>query len=268
MWIVKLFFFVLSAFSSAQEPPLEPPYTRSTESRTITPLEKPDSISDDGEYFYSEKSSADAIHYDLDHLPPITGAVYFRVSSTGAYDITGDGGRTYKQVYGENPGVGIVFDYEWQMFHLLGKWTAKFSTGFTVGNGSGQFTDPANSSLTPQEKFLLVLSPHTALLNYKMRFSDTQWFIPYVEGGPGYYTYIEHRNDGKKTAFGGAPVIAAAGGILVSMSLFDKNAAGLLYDDYGINHMWLDLNFRHNEGLDKDKDFSSDVFSAGFGFAF
>lgn len=266
MFVAQLLLIV--SLASAQEPPLEPPYTRASETKAITPLEKPDSISEEGEYFYSQKSSADAVYYDLDHLPPITGAVYFRIASTSAFDIVGDGGRSYKQVYGENPGVGIVFDYEWQMFHMLGKWTLKASTGFTLGEGAGQFASAGNSAITPKEKFLILLSPHTLLLNYKMRFSDAQWFIPYIEGGPGYFSYIEHRNDGSKTGIGGAPVIAAAGGMLISMSLFDRTASGILYDDYGINHMWLDLNFRHNEGLDKDKDFSSNVFSAGFGFAF
>lgn len=268
MWILKII-YVLSSLTAAQEPPLEPPYTTAPASQTkIQPIEKPESISDDGEYFYPSKSATGDVYYDLDHIPAIKGAVFIRVATTSAFDITGDNGRTYKQVYGDSPGVGVVFDYEWQLFHLLGKWTAKFSTGFTVGNGTGQFTDPANATLTPKEKFLMLISPHTVLLNYKMRFSDTQWFIPYVEGGPGYYTYIEHRNDGDKTGFGGAPVIAAAGGLLISMSLFDRNAAGLLYDDYGINHMWFDIQFRRNTGLDKQKDFSSNMISAGFGFAF
>ncbi len=259
--------FVLSTLASAQEPPLEPPYTSAPQIEQRVPLEQPQSISDEGEYFYGEDSSSSTTYYNLDHLPPITGAVFFRVSSTPAYDITGEGGRTYEQVYGDNPGVGIVFEYERQIFHLLGKWTVKASTGFTIGNGTGQFLD-GNANLTPKEKFMLVLSPHTLLLNYKMRFSDKQWFVPYVEGGPGYFTYYERRNDGDKNGFGGAPVIAVAGGMLISLTILDKNSAGILYEDYGINHMWLDVNFRRNQGLDKGTDFSSNVFSAGFGFGF
>lgn len=251
-----------------EQPPLEPPYTRSVEDSELKPIEKPQSVSDEGEYYYSSSSNPDAVYYDMTHLPPIKGAVYLRVSSTSAFDLTGEGGSTYKQVYGDDPGVGLVFDYEWQLFHLLGKWSIKASTGLTVGNGKGQFASPQNAGLEPKEKFLLLMSPHTALLNYKLRFSDTQWFIPYFEGGPGYYTYIERRDDGDKMGFGGAPILAAAGGLLISMSLLDRNAAGLLFDDYGINHMWFDLQFRRIEGLDQGTDFSSNMISTGFGFAF
>jgi hypothetical protein len=260
--------FTLNSF--AQEPPLEPPYTRSTQTDgAVTPLETPESISDDGDYFYPTVSNPDAIYYDLDHLPPITGAVYFRVGTISSFALEGDAGRTYKDVYGEDPGIALLFDYEWQLGQLLGKWTLKAATGFAIGNGTGVFEN--NPGLTPREKFLFVVMPHTVLLNYKLRFSDKQWFIPYVEGGAGYYAFIEQRNDKslfEDTVFGGAPVGAVAGGILISLSLFDKNAAGTLYEDYGVNHMWLDLQIRRNEGFDKKKDFSSNVLSAGFGFAF
>ena len=269
MSLLLLCLLAIPHFVFAEDtPPLEPPYTRRTGSLEAQPIEKPDSISDEGEYYYSTSSQPDAVYYDLTHLPPIKGAVYLRVSRTNAFDLAGEGGATYKQVYGDDPGIGFVFDYEWQLFHLLGKWTVKASTGLTVGNGKGQFASPLNAGVQPREKFLLLLSPHTLLLNYKLRFSDTQWFIPYVEGGPGYYTYLERRDDGDKTGFGGAPILAAAGGLLISMSLLDRNSAGLLYDDYGINHMWFDLQFRRIEGLDKSTDFSSNMISTGFGFAF
>lgn len=261
-------FFAPDLVFAAQEPPLEAPYTRTTETIKSPPLEQPESISEDGEYFYKPKSANDAMYYDMTHLPPIKRGAFFRISSTSSFQITGDNGRTYQQVYGEDPGIGIVFDYEWPLFVMTGKWSLKASTGFTFGNGRGQFADPTNAALEPKEKYLILISPHTALLNYKMTFSDTQLFIPYVEAGPGFYTYIEHRNDGDKTGFGGAPVFAAAGGFLVSLSLLDRNAAGLLYDDYGINHLWFDVQFRRNQGLDKGTDFSSNVISTGFGFAF
>lgn len=266
MLILKII-FALITFAGAQEPPLEPPYTNGPKVAPISPLEKPESINDEGEYFYRDQTTSGVTYYDLDHVPPITGAAFFRITSTSSYDIVGDTGRTYGQVYGESPGVGFVFEYEWQLFQLLGKWSIKASTGMTIGNGTGQFLD-GNPGLTPKEKFLLVLSPHTVLFNYKLRYSDKQWFVPYVEGGPGYFTYYERRDDGDKSGFGGAPVIAVAGGMLISLSLIDKNSAGLLYEDYGINHMWIDLNVRRNTGLDRKVDFSSNVFSAGFGFGF
>lgn len=269
--LVCLLTFISSLTYAMEEPPLEPPYTRaaSSSSTTLRPIEKPSSISDEGDYFYEGESAPDATYYKMDHLPPISGAAYFRMGSVSSFNLQGDTGRNYKEIYGDRPGLGVLFDYEWQLGHLAGKWTFKASSGLVIGNGTGQFENSStNSSLVPKETFLFGVMPNTAILNYKLRFSDTQWFIPYVEGGAGYFTFIEYRNDGKKTAFGGAPVASAAGGILISLSILDRNSAGTLYDDYGVTHMWLDLQARRNFGLSKQKDFSSNVFSAGFGFAF
>jgi hypothetical protein len=106
------------------------------------------------------------------------------------------------------------------------------------------------------------------LLNYKLKFSDTQIFTPYVEGGAGYFTFVEYRTDGDETNFGGAGVLAASGGLLISMNLLDKNAAAIMYEDYGVNHLWFDFQFRRYQGLDNQKDFSSNMITGGFGFAF
>ena len=117
-------------------------------------------------------------------------------------------------------------------------------------------------------KFLFIVFPNTASLNYKMRFSDTQLFIPYVEGGLGYFSFIEYRDDGERTRFGGAGIVSGAAGLLFSLTAIDQVAAGGIYDDYGVKHLWLDLQFRRIEGLNKKKDFSSNMITAGFGFAF
>jgi hypothetical protein len=230
--------------------------------------EKPEKINDDGDYIYKPQSSADALYYKVDSLPPIKGAFYLRFGTIGPYDITGTSGTTFQQMYSKNSSFVVVAEYERYLGNLLGKWTMKFGTGLTSEEGNGRFVSPSNAGEVPDEKFNFVIFPNTALLNYKLKFSDTQIFTPYVEGGAGYFTFIEHRSDGEKTRFGGAGVLAASAGLLVSMNLLDRNAASIMYEDYGVNHLWFDLQFRRYQGIDDKKDFSSNMITGGFGFAF
>ncbi len=237
-----------------------------TPDRTPTTAPRPEKINDDGDYIYKKEKNIDAIYYKVDHLPPIKGALYMRFGTVGPYDITGDSGQTFQQMYSDKSSFVMFVEYERYLGNLLGKWTFKIGSGITTEEGNGRFV--SDTTQVPKEKFNFFILPNTALLNYKFKFSDTQLFTPYVEGGAGYFTFIEYRTDGDKTNFGGAGVLAVAGGMLISMNLLDKNAAGIMYEDYGINHLWLDLQFRRYEGLDKQKDFSSNMVTGGFGFAF
>jgi hypothetical protein len=252
-WIVLLFFgFSFAASFAAEQAPTASP--------------KPESINDEGDYFYKPEKPSDALYYKVDDLPPIKGAFYLRFGTIGPYDITGDSGSNFQQMYSSDSSFVIVAEYERYLGHLLGKWTLKLGTGVTSEEGNGRFV--SNTSIVPLEKFNFVIFPNTALLNYKFKFSDTQILTPYLEGGAGYFTFVEYRNDGDKTTFGGAGVLAFSGGMLISMNLLDRNAASIMYEDYGVNHLWFDLQFRRYQGLDNKKDFSSNMITGGFGFAF
>lgn len=235
-------------------------------SEPTSPSPRPDKINDEGDYLYKATSSKEAIYYKVDHLPPIKGALYVRFGKVGPYEITGDSGRTFQQMYSDKSSFVMFVEYERYLGQLLGKWTMKLGSGLTTETGNGRFV--SDTTQVPKEKFNFFIFPNTALLNYKIKFSDTQLFTPYFEGGAGYFTFVEYRTDGGKTNLGGAGVLAVGGGLLISMNILDKNAAGIMYEDYGINHLWLDLQFRRYEGLDKQKDFSSNMATAGFGFAF
>lgn len=262
---------ICSAGAWAQNPPLEAPYTQapSSSSKTSAPIEKPAEVDEDtGDFYYHPVENTDTIHYKVDSLPPIKGAAFVRFGTIGPFDIKSDSGNlNYKDVYSKKASVVAAFEYQRHLGHFGGKWSYKLATGVTTESGSGRFNDPS-ATLTPREKYQFIVFPNTALLNYKLNFSDRQYFTPYLEAGGGYFTFIEYRNDGDRTAFGGAPVLTAGGGLLISLDLFEKNASSKLYEDYGINGMWLDLSFRQNVGLDDKKDFTSSMATGGFGFAF
>jgi len=85
-WIVILFvgFSFFSSFAAEKAP---------------SPSPKPESISDEGYYFEKGEKPADALYYKVDELPPIKGAFFLRFGSIGPYDITGDSGTTFQQMY-------------------------------------------------------------------------------------------------------------------------------------------------------------------------
>lgn len=234
--------------------------------KSLSPSPQPEKINDDGDYIYRGEKPTEAIYYKVEDLPPIKGAFYLRFGTIGPYDITGSSGATFQQMYSNDSSFVVVAEYERYLGNLLGKWTLKLGTGITTEEGNGRFA--SNTTLVPREKFNFLILPNTVLLNYKLKFSDTQILTPYVEGGAGYFTFVEYRTDGDETNFGGAGVLAASGGLLISMNLLDKNAASIMYEDYGVNHLWFDLQFRRYQGLDDQKDFSSNMMTAGFGFAF
>lgn len=260
---------ITSLAHAASSPPLEPPYTRTKPSVTGQPgpIPKPNTIDDEGTYYYNDEPS-EALYYDLDNIPNMTGAAFVRFGMMGPYDITSDrGDKSYKDVYSSKPAFLVYGEYEKLLSKSFGNWSLKLGTGVSFENGDGRF---ANSAITiaPKEKFSFVVFPNTAAFNYKFRFSDTQLFTPYVEAAASYFTFIEYRTDGKHTYISGAPVIGGAGGLLVNLNIINKNMGTSLYEEYGVHKMWFDFQFRQNVGLDKQKNFTSSMYTAGFGFGF
>jgi len=268
---MRLGLFIISVLTSlilnaAEKAPLEPPYTSSDlVSTEAKPIPKPDDINDEGDYFYGEDYAKDAVYYKMGDVPSGDRAFYVRFGTVGPYDLSGDSGKTFKQIYSDKESFVVGFDYEKRIGNLLGNWSYKLSSGITTEEGVGTFATIAG---TPEEKFLFIIFPNTVSANYKLRFSDKQWFTPYFDAGAGYFTFIEYRNDGKKTIFGGSPVLVGAAGLLISISAFDKRSSQVMYEDYKVTDLWLDIQFRRIEGLNKKKDFSSNMLTAGFGFVF
>ncbi|MCJ8275822.1 MAG: hypothetical protein HRT44_11585 [Bdellovibrionales bacterium] len=94
----------------------------------------------------------------------------------------------------------------------------------------------------------------------------SKYVVPYIEPGVGYYTFWERRTDGESNSFGGAPVLSAAGGLLISLNSLTSGTE--LSGDYGATDLWLDLQYRQVFGLDSRKDFSSNMITGGFGIGF
>jgi hypothetical protein len=99
---------------------------------------------------------------------------------------------------------------------------------------------------------------------YRIQFWDKQLIVPYAEGGGTGFTFGEMRDDGHGPKFGASPAAYFALGGALNMTYFDNFSRIQLDREYGINRVYLMLEYRNELALVKRFDFSSDFFNAGF----
>lgn len=216
----------------------------------------PDEVLPSGEYRYHGQ------------IGKTTRSSSFRFGAMSAPDLTNnDTGATFSQIYTANNLFIFFLDYEWKLTQRAGHLGLKFTSGFFSAQGKGTFlTQNPNRRPydTPIEQFSLLAFPNQFTLIDSFQFSDEQSFVPFIEGGAGYFTMAELRNDGKAPKFGGAAVAVGAVGVKIFLDNIDRRQMRLLSDDYGINHVWLAIEYRRFQGLNSTFDFTSNVVDAGF----
>ena len=185
-----------------------------------------------------------------------------------------EGGRDYQDVYSDKKQFVFRFEYDWKLFkynqklfksdqNLFHSFFIKFGSGFTQADGQGRFRGELQG-LKPREKFRFFIFPTTVSLSYKLDFSSR--LSPYVDGGMGYFGFLETRSDQKKINYGGAFVSSLSYGLLISLLNFQNQLT--VFSEYGISQSWLNLQYRKINGLNERKDFTSDMITAGFTFGF
>lgn len=219
--------------------------------------EKPSTISSDGEFTYPVEES------------PFTGAAGIRFGMLAPPSIVNSSnGLNFKQIYGEADIPGLMVEYEYPLTRAIGRIGLKFETGAYYAQAYGRFLRPARADEIPEERFTFLMVPIQALIHYRFQYADKQLVVPFVEGGGGYNGIAELRDDNKKPRFGGAPVLIASGGVNILLDWMDQHAIRQLDAEYGINHVWLTVQYRQIVGLKKDVDFSTHLISGGFTFDF
>ncbi len=236
-------------------------YSRKKEkkSRPNTHGPQPSKINHDGSYIYD---------MDIDETKNV---FYFRGGVSGPPDIKASGTSTtnFNDVYGSSSSFLLAFEYDWQLSRTL---SIKVGSGLSTTQGKGRFGTPI-AGLEPKETFQFFVFPNTLSLAYKFQIWNIQYLTPYVEGGPGYFTFMEKRSDGdfftlnkETTKFGGALVATATLGLLISTSKFTSGTN--LQNEYGATQSWFDLQYKQVFGLDSRKDFSSNMITGGFAIGF
>lgn len=220
----------------------------------VPEIEKPTTILQNGEFLYDlplEKSNRIAS---------------FRASAITPPSVrNANNGLTFGDIYGKNVAPGITADYEiFRLFSSVGRLGIKFGSGLIVSSGQGHFKDPSRATEQPEERFTFFLMPNTLTANYRFQYFESQLIVPFVEGGGGYYTCIEMRDDNRRPRLAGAPVVLGAGGVNFLLDHLDRRSMKELNNQYGINHVWLTLEARATVGLYQDLDYTSTSGGAGF----
>ncbi|MNJ92775.1 hypothetical protein D3C87_104490 [compost metagenome] len=173
--------------------------------------------------------------------------------------ITAADGTTFMQMYTSSMVPVLLFDYEWQPFEKFGKLGISAGFGFITASGNGRFLDGAPA----EEKYTFIAVPLNAGLVYRMEFSSTQWVAPYVSGGGTYMGVVEMRDDGKTPSIVGVPGAYGAAGVLFNITALSRDTAYTLRNEYAIQNLWVNAEYRHLQTFNEELDFSSGIINVG-----
>lgn len=257
---------ITDSLQDEEPPPPEAPYPGAAEegfaqldpsspappSQTIQTLENPIQRGSDGTYYYGVDDSP------RDFAASVRGGLF------GAPAIQNPrNGRFFEEIYQESDIPTIFLDFEWQLKTFVGDLGIKAGTGIFYAQGDGKFANPDRQFDTPPEEFTFIMAPNTLSAIYRLSFHEKQPIVPYAEGGVGYFTFMELRDDDGGPKFAGAPVTFFAAGAAFLLDWLDPKAVRDLDREYGINHVYLTAEYREIIGLDDTYDFSSRVIGGG-----
>lgn len=223
-------------------------------------------IEEDGTYVYHVKevntySASSSVRFGLQQAPAITAA---------------NNKDTFASIYGGGDLFTIMYDYEMQPFDHISQFKLAAGFNLSTASGNGRFLNPQNSFYCPpypaatcnnypnaMEKYTFLSLPVTAGFVYRFQYANRQWMAPYIGAGGTYYLLGELRDDGKYHAVG-TPGGYAEAGMLFNITAIDTKSAFTLNTEYGVNNLWLDMQVRVVQTVNKDLNMSADIFSVGF----
>ncbi len=208
-------------------------------------------------------------HYRVDTISKKDNAMFFRIISQTAPAIEGstDGGTfTFEDMYEVSSLTGIDLVYEWQPFKNFGKSGVQVGIGFATASGKGYFrsNDASLADKVPRESYTFFSIPLSAGLVYRFEYFEQQWAAPYVAGGGIYNGLIEYRNDSKLKTVGTAAVYGS-GGILISLTAFNKELAFKMDREYGFSQLWINAEYRRVQAFNDELDITSNQIGVGIG---
>lgn len=217
-------------------------------------------IEADGTYVYKTPKAAESKR---------SGSARFAVLS--APSLQNDNiGRDFEDYYGSDPLIGFLGSYAFPLTRGSLALSVDIEAGLAFAQGDGYFNrdQSGNSDLRSVESYTLFLVPVSVLLTAKFQFSDKQWFVPFISGGPVVYGLAELRSDEENNNFAATFGGAAGGGVLISVTRWAPASAFQLRSEYGINDLWVHLEGRAVIGFDENIDISQNLFSMGATFDF
>lgn len=191
----------------------------------------------------------------------------------GFYDpnqlVNNDTGYAFSDVYDNSNFPMLLLNYEKQLFDKLPAFRYYFGGGLFVATGKGTYntnTPPTDPDETPQEQFTLFVFPLSVGANFYLQIWEKQWIVPYGGGGLTGFVFGERRDDDLNPDLGAkwgiSPAAHFQGGALIKLGSGPRSFIDL-DREYGINSMWLTVEYKNFTALSDKYDFSSDYIGGG-----
>lgn len=210
-------------------------------------------VTSDGSYIYGGEDSEKE------------GSASIRFAQMQPLPLENDLGITFGDMYGDSPLPLILFDYDWLAFRKFGHWVLSFGTGLLQTSGPGHFVDDLSEA---NERYTFYMLLNHISFTYRFQYSEHPWMVPYVSLGAVPAVLAERRDDNKRNKSKFIPAAQGTGGVRLNIGRLDSYGAASLDSEYGINNMWLDVEFRRVQSFDEKIDISSNLINMGLGFDF
>lgn len=211
------------------------------------------SVMSDGSYLFETEESEQS------------GSFSMRAGSMAAPYIKNSQDVEFTSMYSDKT-LNIFFvDYSWEA-QLFGKW------GLTIGSGIGQSTAPGRFLSDPSqealEKYTIYVLPNHFSLTYRFQYTKAPYLAPYISGGACAFAFAEKRDDNRKIKGIIARGVQVSGGMKFNLGVIDPQGAFNLDAEYGVNNIWLDVEYKMIKGAQVDRDISANIINAGISFDF
>lgn len=171
-------------------------------------------------------------------------------------------GKEFVDVYRDDNNPILLFNYAKPLTKkFLGRIQWDNELGVMFASGKGVFKDTGAESEI--DKLKLFALPLTTGLLWTLQFSDHQIILPYARAGVGFTGYFEIDSDFKRPKLAASLLGQGSVGIGFSLSGISKNQAAKLDDEYGMNGMWLTIEYKNYAAISGDYKFTSDFINAG-----
>ncbi len=212
-----------------------------------------ESVARDGSYIYAIEESE------------LEGSASVRLASLPPLPLVNKLGITYEDIYGTEPMILVLIDYDWLAFKKMGQWILSVGTGFGTKNGPGRFIDDLGIA---EEVYSIYVVLNHISFTHRFQYTKKPWLVPYISVGVMPTILFERRDDDERNKIAFSPSIQGSGGVRFNIGRLDPYGSGQLDAEYGINNMWLDVEYRRLQSFSEEIDISSHLFNVGLGFDF
>ena len=211
-------------------------------------------VSKSGEFIYtypeSEQNNAFGIRFGTFSPPNLTNP---------------NTGTSFQSLYGADAKSMILFEYEWQFLKLpIGKLGLGIGTGISTATGAGFYRNPSlQPSPRAEEIYNFYMFPSSVSAIYRVQFFDRQILVPYGTAGVDYFGILETRDDGGSTKLGGGGGFHIGAGASIQLDFLSKQSMFDLDQEFGINHIYLTVDFKYINGLSSAFNITQNLLSGG-----